>query len=186
MSNEQEQIKLSRETAGQPSEISEARRRWVKGGLWTAPVLLTLPRVSSATTSNGQGLETVSVTIADTVNPASTPYMTTTRNTYQIKEDALPNTLKTIVNAAANPASSSTWNAIDDWTAFTSGTANDPGTIAGWTIQNGGASVGPAVLVAQLDSCANVIGYGYDPSGTITTATGSAWTSLAGNLAGCP
>jgi hypothetical protein len=185
MSNEQEQVKLSRETAGQPSEISEARRRWVKGGLWTAPVLLTLPRVSSATTSNGQGLETVSVTIADTVNPASTPYMTTTRNTYRIMEDAAPNTLKTIVNAAASPASSSTWNAIDDWTAFTSGTANNPSTIVGWTLQ-APAPYDTAVLVAQLDSCANVIGYGYDPSGTITTATGSAWTSLAGNLAGCP
>lgn len=187
MSNEQEPVNLSRESAGQAAGFSEARRRWVKGSLWTAPILLTLPKLSPATTSNGQGLVTITVTIAETVNPASTPYLTTTRDTYRIEDDANPGTFKIIVNAAADPVTSTTWNSIDpsdNWQAFTSGTANDPSTIVGWTLQ-APAPYSSAVLVAQMDSCANIIGYGYDASGTIITATGSAWTSLAGNLAGC-
>lgn len=107
MSNEQEQVKMPRESTHQPVGVSEARRQWVKGGLWAAPVLLTLPRMSSAVVSN-QHCATQATPPA--VNASG--YLVVSRPTYMLSGTGPGNGL-TVVYGGPVPVTSTAPTATD-------------------------------------------------------------------------
>jgi hypothetical protein len=181
MSNEQEPVNLSQEPAGQASEVSEARRRWVKGSLWTAPVLLTLPRISSAIASNQQCVEprTGGLIEADAINPGGT-YVTVSRPTYTL------NTGVTVVydgfdysNPMPDPCTTGNWRDTAIWAnIYTPDVCPSPTqfTLAGvgtYTVTSG---PGTANVIVQVD--ASGVPQAIGPTGSATyVITASCWTS---------
>lgn len=192
MSNEQEQVKLSRETAGQPSEISEARRRWVKGSFWAVPVLLTLPKISSAVVSN-QHCATQATPSA--VNPSG--YLVVSRPTYVLSGTG-PGNGATVVYGGPVPVTSTApsgaqwcsgfdWHDVANWNGTTYSavtcTGNTVNTFTDGTNTYTATSPGTANVLVYAGTLGDGTSVGIGPANgayvfpDANGATGSCWTS---------
>jgi hypothetical protein len=186
MSNEQEQVKMPRESTHQPFGVSEARRQWVKGGVWAAPVLLTLPRMSSAAASNQHCVElkAAGLTEAQAINPGGT-YIAVSRPAYTLDNDV------TVVydgfdypNPMPDPCTSGNWRDISSWASiYTPDPCPNP---TQFSPTGGGGPYnvtgsGSVNVIVQVSSTGTPVAIG--PTGSQTyVITTSCWTSaLPGN-----
>lgn len=145
---------------GPVGETSPTRRRLLKGGVFAAPVLMTLPRIGSATalTSNQHCAEQKvgGLSMSEAVNPSvGGPYVVVARPTYQLQSTSI-----TVVYAgpldgtyASTECGSGDWHDITDWTSTY--TANcSGGNVVSFTPQGGGAALN---VVSTTPGSANLL-----------------------------
>jgi hypothetical protein len=193
MSNEQEPVNLSRESAGQAAGFSEARRRWVKGSLWTAPVLLTLPRFSSAVESNQHCAVQTNLNEAQAINPSN--YLVVSRPTYELQGT---NPVVTVVYGGPSPVTSTPptetdwcgsgdWHDITNWGSTYTATCNESNNVEsfsdGINLPYSAINPGTANVIVHAGTLGNGSTVGIGPASGVYVfpdangATGSCWTS---------
>jgi hypothetical protein len=209
MSTENKATTLRDEPGRHQSYISDGRRRLLKGGLLGAPILLTLPKVTFAATSNIQLVpKDFGIDETEGVNPPQGfAYVSRTAYTITRKISNLPpiTLTKHIVNGDFRYPSASqcnynpgpiigpeyyTWHEIGNWSATfvvqTSCTNPDGLTIPSTVKDIDGntwnvtADAGPVNLLVGVDSTGTPISYG--PTTTATNIISqSSWTSINPN-----
>jgi hypothetical protein len=190
MSNEQEPVNLSQEPAGQASGVSEARRRWVKGSFWAVPVLLTLPRISSAVVSNQHCAEQTTLNEAQAINPGN--YLVVVRPTYELQGTGITVVYGGPVPVTSTAPSGTQWCSGADWhdtttwsstytaTACTGDTVN---TFTDGTNTYTAINPGTANVIVYAGTLGNGSTVGIGPASNVYVfpdangATGSCWTS---------
>lgn len=179
-------------STGQKVAVSDARRRLVKGGVMAAPVLLTLPRVSSALTSNQMCVEpkTGGVTEAEGASASGLGnYVSVLRPAFKITISGTDHIVVyggySYTNLAAACADIFEWHDAAAWgTTYLpqSCSGTGPGAFSDGSNTYTATSVGNYSVIVHVDETGAPIGV-LGPTGSSThIITTSCWNSaMAGN-----
>lgn len=174
---------MAEEAAVGAAKVSDARRRLLKGGLLAPPVLLTLPRVSSAQESNAvRTVSTDSITVDQAIINGPTPYLTVTRNTYAVKKVGTTDVTTSIVNVGPFPPPPPDCSPSAEWLVTADSTDNGDSLVQGDFLiapspcSGGTLSVG-ALLTTSFDTSEWEV-QSPAPAGTQTLLVG---TDIDGN-----
>lgn len=156
--------------------VSPSRRRWVKGGVFAAPVLLTLPK--GAALADASNTRCVSAPTNDA--PGSPPgidaagYVSVVRDSYVLDKNSVN---VTVVNVLTSPESESgEWHEINAWGNVYSKSGTDFIQTSGGTGTFTGSSPSTLNVIVQVDSNGNPTGT-IGPGQGIRVITGSCWNS---------
>lgn len=183
---------LQDQPTGQKAVISDARRRLVKGGVMAAPVLMTLPRISSAQASNQMCVEPkAGVTESEGVSPAGLGnYVSVLRPAFKITISSADHFVVyggyTYTDLATACADASEWHDAAAWgTTYLpqSCSGSGPGAFSDGVNTYPATAVGNYSVIVLVDASGAPVGVLGPTGGSTHIITASCWASA---MAGSP
>ncbi|MGZ8215964.1 hypothetical protein [Methylomagnum sp.] len=171
---------------GRTVVVSDARRRLVKGGFMAAPVLLTLPRVSSAQASNQMCVEPKNgLTEAEGVSASGLGnYVAVARPAFKITISGVDHIVVyggyTYTTLATACADTSGWHDAASWTTTylpQSCSGSGPGAFSDGINTHTATAVGNYSVIVQVDVTGTPIGVIGPTGGSTHIITTSCWAS---------
>lgn len=174
MSEQDRKLESPMADTRQADGVSPSRRRWVKGGVFAAPVLLTLPK--GAALADASNTRCVSAPTNDV--PGSPPgidaaeYVSVVRDSYTLNKNSVNVTVVNVLTSL-EPGE---WHEINAWANVYSKSGSNFTQTIGGTGTFTGSSPSTLNVIVQVNSDGTPTGQ-IGPGQNIRVITGSCWNS---------